>query len=98
MTTRKIFSKFVIFGAVGAIFASATVFTADARPEYAKKEKKKCVYCHLATPPVRGFRGLYYKAHSLSFKGFVEAKEAKKAGVKPGAMGKDGAAKKTYKG
>jgi hypothetical protein len=98
MKMQKTVSKLVLVGAVAAIFSSVTVFKAEAKPEFAKKEGKKCNYCHLATPPKRGFRGIYYKAHKLSFKGFTEATEAKKAGVKAGGLGKDSAAKASYKG
>ncbi len=62
---------------------------ASATPDFAKKEKKSCNHCHLKPEGggERGFRGLYYKGHRFSFKGFVEKAEAKKAGVKPGAVG-----------
>lgn len=72
------------------LLSSIGVFKAEAKPEFAKKEGKKCEYCHTGEKGMkRGFRGLYYKAHALSFKGFVEKTEATKAGVKPDSMGKD---------
>lgn len=71
-----------------------------AKPAFATKEKKSCNYCHSVDTGggPQGFRATYYKAHKLSFKGFVEAKEAKKAGVKKGAVGKASKATKPYTG
>ena len=74
----------------GAVLLSALgTFEAQATPAFAAKEKKQCGYCHLKVQGggKRGFRGKFYHKNNDSFKGFVEAKEAKKAGVKPGAMG-----------
>jgi len=71
------------------LVSTVGVFKADARPEYARKEKKECVYCHLGNGGKRGFRGLYYKGHDHTFKGFDEKVEAKAAGVKEKSMGKD---------
>jgi hypothetical protein len=66
------------------------LFEANARPIYAKNENKKCVYCHInPSGGERGFRGIFYKLHAHSFKGFVEKTEAYKAGVKPDATGAD---------
>lgn len=76
-------------------------FKAEATPDFAKKEKQKCNYCHLkdAGGGKRGFRGKYYQGHKLSFKDFDEKKQAALAGVKPGSMGKDTApTKKEYTG
>lgn len=77
-----------------------TTYEASATPIFAKKEKKACAYCHLnpAGGGARGFRGLYYKGHALSFKKYIEATEAKKAGVKPGSMGKATKPTKPYTG
>ncbi len=62
---------------------------AHAYPQYAMKEKKECVYCHVKPGGDRNFRGLYYKAHDLSFAKFDNVYEAKLAGVKPDTMGPD---------
>lgn len=72
----------------------------QARPAYAKKEKKNCNYCHSVERGggPRGFRGMFYKEHKLSFKGFDEKKEAKKAGVKEKAVGKATKPTKPYTG
>lgn len=59
------------------VFASSV----QAKPPFAEKEGKKCSYCHEPAPPKRNYRGLYYKLNGLSFAGFVDADEAKKAGV-----------------
>lgn len=53
----------------------------QAKPPFAEKEGKKCSYCHEPAPPKRNYRGLYYKLNGFSFAGFVDADEAKKAGV-----------------
>lgn len=75
-------------------------FRAEAFPKFAKKENKDCTYCHSVDQGggPRGFRGMYYDAHKLSFKGFNEKVEAKKAGVKPNAMGKASKPTKPYTG
>jgi len=54
-----------------------------ALPAYAQKEAKPCAYCHVnpAGGGKRNYRGLYYKAHNLTFAEFDDAAEAKKAGV-----------------
>jgi hypothetical protein len=73
------------------------IFQANARPAFAKKEGKKCIYCHLNPGGgARGFRGIYYKLHEHSFKGFSERTEANKAGCKPDSTGEDTRPTKTY--
>ncbi len=64
---------------------------AKAYPPYAAKEKVSCAYCHTnqAGGGARNFRGVYYKAHDLSFASFDEVFEAKAAGVKPDSKGED---------
>lgn len=62
-------------------------FAASAKPEYAMKEKKDCLYCHVRPGEARGFRGLFYAANKYSFEEFDETFEAKLAGVKPNSMG-----------
>ncbi len=80
--------------------ALALSLSAEAKPEFAKKEGKTCNYCHSVDKGggPRGFRGTYYGAHKLSFKGFDNAKEAKKAGVAANAMGKASKPTKPYTG
>ncbi len=82
--------------AVVAIFAPLALLaslapTAEATPAFAKKEGKMCNYCHIA-PPMRNFRGLYYKKNGHSFADFDNVYEAKAAGVKPESMGPEAAA------
>lgn len=62
-----------------------TAKPSEAKPPFAAKEGKPCAYCH-ATPSggARNYRGLFYKAHNLTFEGFDDAAEAKKAGVEVG--------------
>src|SRR4051812_27783442 len=61
----------------------AGVFTADARPIYARKEGKACGYCHTSARGggERTFRGTFYGANNLSFQRFEEKREASIAGV-----------------
>lgn len=59
----------------------------SAKPEYAMKEKKDCLYCHVRPGEARGFRGLFYAANKYSFEKFDEMFEANLAGVKPNSMG-----------
>lgn len=55
---------------------------AQAFPPFKDKEKKPCTFCHLKPEGgARNYRGLYYKAHMLTFAEFDDAAEAKKAGV-----------------
>ncbi len=88
----------LVTAATAALFLSNV--QVEAKPAFAKKEKKTCNYCHSVDKGggPRGFRGTYYGAHKLSFKGFDEKKEAKKAGVKPNAMGAASKATKPYTG
>lgn len=60
---------------------------AQARPEFATREKADCLYCHEQPGKARNFRGLYYKAHNFSFADFDNEFEAKMAGVKPDSKG-----------
>jgi glutathione peroxidase len=62
---------------------------AHAKPEFAMKEKKDCLYCHVRPGEARNFRGLYYASKTFSFENFDELFESKLAGVKPNSMGFD---------
>jgi hypothetical protein len=79
-------SKPLTVSFVAGIALIAGIFVAEARPEYAQKESKKCGYCHLnsAGSGNRGFRGIFYGANNLSFGKFVEEREASIAGVEVG--------------
>lgn len=69
--------------------------TAHAFPKFSKKENVNCGYCHTAEGGggARNFRGVYYKAHKLSFAEFDETFEAKAAGVAPNSKGDASVAK-----
>ncbi len=72
-----------ICAVLGAAFLSqGEKDKANAYPPYARKEGKACTYCHLQQGGTRGFRGMYYKAHNLSFAEFDNDYEASLAGVK----------------
>lgn len=62
---------------------------AHAKPEYAMKEKKDCLYCHVRPGEARNFRGLFYAANKYTLEKFDEMFESKLAGVKPNSMGFD---------
>ena len=72
--------------AIAAVLVAAlSGTTARAYPPYAKKEGKNCIYCHVGPAGgKRAYRGVFYKMNSLSFAGFDDAAEAKKAGVEIG--------------
>lgn len=92
---KKVVSLFAIVGLVAAFN-----FTVDAKPPFAKKENKTCDYCHAVDQGggARGFRGIFYKANDLSFKGFDEKKESAKAGVKENSKGTATKPTKPYTG
>src|SRR5947209_6569730 len=58
---------------LAAVCAPVAVY---ARPVYAIKEGKQCVYCHVNPKGggARNQRGLYYAAHNHTFEGYDEAK------------------------
>ena len=52
-----------------------SVRTSYAKPEYAKTEKKACIYCHVAAgKPELNDAGKYYKDHDHSLDGYTPAK------------------------
>ena len=77
-----------LYGGLAMVLAAISM-PASAKPPFAEKEGVACTYCHIQAPK-RNYRGDYYKSHQLSFAGFVDAAEAKKAGVAvgPGAGSK----------
>ena len=86
------------FAFVLPVILIGSYFEANATPAFAEKEKKACGHCHVKPEGggKRGFRGEYYLHNKLTFKGFVEKTEAKKAGVKPNSVGKASVATKPY--
>ena len=59
----------------------------QATPKFAKKEMVSCAYCHVNANGggKRNYRGAYYRKNDLSFAGFDDKEEAKKAGVEVAA-------------
>ncbi len=56
-----------------ALFAGMLVFStvSSAKPEYSKKEKQKCTFCHTAMGKKDlNEAGKYYKAHNHSLAGY----------------------------
>ena len=90
MLKRLIHSALVVALTLAALVGAGT--SAQAKPEFAKKENQKCNYCHLNSGKnPRNFRGIYYKANGFSLANFDNDGEAKLAGVKPDALGSDAA-------
>jgi hypothetical protein len=55
----------------GAILSAVLATLSTAKPEYAKKESKKCVDCHEGGNPKRlNTMGQYYKDHNHSLEGY----------------------------
>lgn len=67
---------------------------AGANPDWTKKERKQCVYCHVGAWDSGKYTeaGQYYKTHEFSFKGYVP-----KAAT-DGKQGTTGAAVQTKSG
>lgn len=62
-TLRALF----VAGIAGGFFLSM----AQAKPEYAKKEKKSCAFCHVKMGSKElNDAGKYYKAHHHSLEGY----------------------------
>jgi hypothetical protein len=56
-------------------FCAAIVPLGHAKPEYAKKEGKKCAECHVhGNPKQLTDMGTYYKEHDHSLKGYEAPK------------------------
>jgi hypothetical protein len=55
-----------------AVFGSILSMMATAKPQYATKEHKKCVDCHVGSPTSKKFTamGQYYKDHDHSLVGY----------------------------
>ena len=76
--------KTVLGGLGAALMIASLLGKAEAYPPFKAKEGvADCNYCHIegADKKQRNYRGVFYKAHSLSFAGFDDDAEAKKAGV-----------------
>lgn len=66
---------------IGGIFAGAFFFSAAtgvAKPEYARRTKKECSFCHPADSWNLTDAGKYYRDHKYSLEGYLPAKPAKK--------------------
>jgi hypothetical protein len=63
---------------VAAIASGFFLSLANAKPEYAKKEKKGCTFCHVKMGSKElNDAGKYYKEHKHSLEGY-KAEEKKK--------------------
>jgi len=55
-----------------AVFGGSMLTFVNAKPEYAKKEKKACTYCHPAGKMKElTDAGKYYKEHDHSLEGYT---------------------------
>src|SRR5258708_3168027 len=90
--------QFVLRAAAVAGALALICGAAQAKPEYAMREKKACAYCHNnpAGGGARNPRGVYYGMHNHTFAGYDEAKVmGKPAGGGSGESVVVGGAKKT---
>jgi hypothetical protein len=74
------FSRSAAMLMAGSLLALAAA--SQAKPEYARKEKKQCGYCHTnpAGGGARNARGVFYAMHNHTFEGYDEAKVMGTAG------------------
>jgi hypothetical protein len=57
-----------------AVLSAVLISFSTAKPEYAKKESKKCVECHEGGNPKKlNAMGQYYKDHNHSLEGYKAA-------------------------
>lgn len=71
---RKV-TRILIAGSVLAAGLLVNVNVGSAKPEYTKKEKKSCTYCHVsASSKELNDAGKYYAAHDHSLEGYEEKK------------------------
>ena len=69
------FVKLILPGVVVTAGLLLTVTVSSAKPEYTKKEKKSCTYCHTsATSKELNDAGKYYAAHDHSLEGYQPKK------------------------
>jgi len=69
------FVKFTIPAIVVTAGLLMTVSTSSAKPDYTKKEKKACTYCHTAANSKElNDAGKYYAAHDHSLEGYQPKK------------------------
>ncbi len=69
------FLKLTVPGVVLAAGILLNVSATSAKPEYTKKEKKACVYCHVkAGSKELNDAGKYYAEHNHSLEGYQEKK------------------------
>ena len=64
----KLLKVVLVFAVLGGVLSMLST----AKPEYAKKEGKKCVDCHVGGPATKKFTamGQYYKDHNHSLDGY----------------------------
>ena len=75
MRTIKVVAPVVIL--FGGLVVSSTL--SFAKPEYTKKEKKACAYCHVtATSKELNDAGKYYAEHGHSLEGYQPRKAPEK--------------------
>ncbi len=92
--------RFAATAYISILTLGASVFIAEARPVYARKENQPCGYCHTRETGGgdRGFRGMYYGGNGLSFDRFDEKREALIAGLSPNSEGRNTLPATSYNG
>jgi hypothetical protein len=69
------FARTLIAGSLLAAGLLINVNVGSAKPEYTKKEKKACTYCHVtASSKELNDAGKYYAGHDHSLEGYAEKK------------------------
>ena len=72
-------AKFAIPALILISSLAITSTSSFAKPEYTKKEKKACAFCHVtATSKELNEAGKYYKEHNNSLEGYKPKKTEKK--------------------
>jgi hypothetical protein len=71
---KRLLKLMSLIGAVALLTVSASLPGTYAKPDYSKKEKKSCKYCHSSSKPSKddlNEAGKYYKDHNHSLDGYT---------------------------
>ncbi|MBI3949331.1 MAG: hypothetical protein HY314_02590 [Acidobacteria bacterium] len=74
---RRWFKLISLISAAAILAVSVAMPGTYAKPDYAKKEKQSCKYCHSTNKPSKenlNEAGKYYRDHDHSLKGYQQKK------------------------
>ena len=74
---KKLIKLLSLMSAVAVLAVTVATSGTYAKPEYTKKEKQSCKYCHSSAKPSKedlSEAGKYYHEHDHSLKGYKEKK------------------------